>query len=304
MPAHGDRWAAGRGDRVLRLTALTGLPEIHPGDDLPGMIAGLAATGGARPGDILCIAQKVVSKAEGRIVRLLEVTPGPAARALAEITGKTPELCELILGESARIVRQRGGTLICQTHHGFVCANAGIDSSNADAGTVILLPRDSDRSARRIAAAVGAAVGGRVGVVITDTHGRAFRRGLVNVALGVAGFDAVQDRRGETDRNGRDHHHGHARPQGGHAMAQQLGIAVHQGQGNAHDGAQQHGHNHGPDDHGRTVGQQPVTGDHGGQHIHEQVALTQGGILGDLFAQFSAIGGLRSRRGLGHRIRS
>lgn len=167
------------------------------------MIAGLAATGGARPGDILCIAQKVVSKAEGRIVRLLEVTPGPAARALAEITGKTPELCELILGESARIVRQRGGTLICQTHHGFVCANAGIDSSNADTGTVILLPRDSDRSARRIAAAVGAAVGGRVGVVITDTHGRAFRRGLVNVALGVAGFDAVQDRRGETDRNGR-----------------------------------------------------------------------------------------------------
>lgn len=174
-----------------------------PGDDLAGMLARLCQAQGVGPGDILAVAQKVVSKAEGRVVELAAVIPGAAALDLAEQTGKTPQLCELILTESRRIVRRRGATLICETHHGFVCANAGIDSSNATEGTVILLPVDADRSARRLQAAVSAAVGGRVGLIITDTHGRAFRRGLVNVALGVAGFDAVQDRRGERDRNGR-----------------------------------------------------------------------------------------------------
>ena len=100
-------------------------------------------------------------------------------------------------------MRRRGGTVICETHHGFVCANAGIDSSNVAEGSVVLLPRDPDASARRLQARIAAAVGGRVGVVVTDTHGRAFRRGLVNVAIGVAGFRAVIDHRGEHDRSGR-----------------------------------------------------------------------------------------------------
>jgi coenzyme F420-0:L-glutamate ligase/coenzyme F420-1:gamma-L-glutamate ligase len=167
------------------------------------MLADRAAEEGVIPGDVLMVAQKVVSKAEGRIVALDAVTPGAAALALAEETGKRPELCELILAESRGIVRRRGGTVICETHHGFVCANAGIDQSNVADGSVVLLPVDPDASARRIQARVAAAVGGRVGVVVTDTHGRAFRRGLVNVAIGVAGFRAVIDHRGEVDREGR-----------------------------------------------------------------------------------------------------
>ncbi len=167
------------------------------------MLAVRAAAEGVTPGDVLMVAQKVVSKAEGRVVDLDAVAPGPAALALAEETGKRPELCALILAESRRIVRRRGGTVICETHHGFVCANAGIDQSNVAEGSVVLLPVDPDASARRLQAAVAAAVGGRVGVVVTDTHGRAFRRGLVNVAIGVAGFRAVVDHRGERDRTGR-----------------------------------------------------------------------------------------------------
>jgi coenzyme F420-0:L-glutamate ligase/coenzyme F420-1:gamma-L-glutamate ligase len=162
-----------------------------------------AAAEGARPGDVVAVAHKVVSKAEGRIVPLAGVRPGPAARALAAQTGKDPALCELILSESRRVVRRRGGTVICETHHGFVCANAGIDSSNAPEGAVVLLPVDPDASARRLQARIAAAVGGRVGLIVTDTHGRAFRRGLVNVAIGVAGFAPVIDHRGGHDRAGR-----------------------------------------------------------------------------------------------------
>lgn len=173
------------------------------GDDLAGMLAERAGAEGVVPGDVVMVAQKVVSKSEGRVVRLADVHPGPAARTLARETGKTPELCELILTESRRIVRRRRGLLICETRHGLVCANAGIDASNVGEGSVVLLPRDSDASARRIQARVASCVGGRVGVVITDTHGRAFRRGLVNVAIGVAGFRPVIDHRGEHDREGR-----------------------------------------------------------------------------------------------------
>lgn len=176
---------------------------MRPGDDLAGMLAELARAHGVVPGDVLVVAQKVVSKAERRIVELAGVRPGPAAHALASETGKDPALCELILSESRRIVRRRGGTVIAETHGGLVCANAGIDSSNAPAGTVILLPRDADASARRLQARIAAAVGGRVGVVVSDTHGRAFRRGLVNVAIGVAGFVPVVDHRGGRDREGR-----------------------------------------------------------------------------------------------------
>jgi len=187
----------------LRLFALEGLPEIRPDGRLAQLIAEAASAQGVRPGDVLAVAQKIVSKDEDRVVVLADVVPTPRARGLADLTGKDPQLCELILAESARIVRRRGATLICETHHGFICANAGIDTSNTDAGTAVLLPTDADRSARRIQTAVSAAVGGRVGVIVTDTHGRAFRRGLVDVALGVAGFEAVNDCRGEVDRDGR-----------------------------------------------------------------------------------------------------
>jgi len=182
---------------------LSALPEVVPGDDLAGMLAGRAADEGMAPGDVLMVAHKVVSKAEGRIVALDGVPVGPAARALAVETGKAPELCELILRESRRILRRRRGLLVCETHHGFVCANAGIDSSNAPEGAVVLLPVDPDASARRLQACIAAAVGGRVGVIVIDTHGRPFRRGLVNVAIGVAGFAPVIDHRGERDRSGR-----------------------------------------------------------------------------------------------------
>jgi coenzyme F420-0:L-glutamate ligase / coenzyme F420-1:gamma-L-glutamate ligase len=176
---------------------------VRPGDDLAGMLAERAAAEGAVPGDVVLVAHKVVSKAEGRIVALASVRPGPTAVALAAETGKDPALCELILAESRRVVRRRGGTVICETHHGFVCANAGVDSSNSPEGAVVLLPVDPDASARRLQARVASAVGGRVGLVVTDTHGRAFRRGLVNVAIGVAGFEPVVDRRGGRDRQGR-----------------------------------------------------------------------------------------------------
>jgi coenzyme F420-0:L-glutamate ligase/coenzyme F420-1:gamma-L-glutamate ligase len=176
---------------------------VRPGDDLAGMLAARAGAEGVGPGDVLMVAHKVVSKAEGRIVALADVRPGPPARTLAGLTGKDPALCELILGESRRVVRRRGATVICETHHGFVCANAGIDASNAPDGAVVLLPVDPDASARRLQARIAAAVGGRVGVVVTDTHGRAFRRGLVNVAVGVAGFAPIVDHRGERDRDGR-----------------------------------------------------------------------------------------------------
>jgi coenzyme F420-0:L-glutamate ligase/coenzyme F420-1:gamma-L-glutamate ligase len=176
---------------------------VRPGDDLAGMLAARAAAEGVVAGDVVVVAHKVVSKAEGRIVALAAVPAGAAARALADATGKEPALCELILRESRRVVRRRGATVICETHHGFVCANAGVDSSNAPDGAVVLLPVDPDASARRLQARIAAAVGGRVGLVVTDTHGRAFRRGLVNVAIGVAGFDPLVDHRGERDRGGR-----------------------------------------------------------------------------------------------------
>ena len=187
----------------MRIWPLPAFPEIRAGDDLPAMIAATSTASGVLGGDVLCIAQKVVSKAEHRTINLSQVKPGTAARELAGVTGKDPALCELILTESARVVRIRRSLVICETHHGLVCANAGIDTSNVAAGHVVLLPRDPDASARHIQAAVSTAVGGRIGVVITDTHGRAFRKGLVNVAIGVAGFRPVIDHRGEHDREGK-----------------------------------------------------------------------------------------------------
>lgn len=188
---------------MIELRALEGIPEIEPGTRLAELMAARAREDAVRPGDILCIAHKIVSKAEGRMVALADVEPGERAVDLAAPTTKDPRLVELILRESRRVVRQRRSLFVCETHHGFICANAGIDASNVPEGKVVLLPVDPDRSARHIQSAVSGAVGGRVGVVITDTHGRAFRKAIINVAIGVAGFEAVVDHRGGHDREGR-----------------------------------------------------------------------------------------------------
>jgi coenzyme F420-0:L-glutamate ligase/coenzyme F420-1:gamma-L-glutamate ligase len=184
---------------VIELLALPGLPEIRPGDDL----AGLLARHELRAGDVLAIAHKVVSKAEGRIVRLADVTPGARARELAAEHGKDPRHVEVILSEAAELVRADAGRLICRTRHGFVCANAGVDASNVPGeDTLVLLPVDPDASAR----AVRARLPGRPAVVITDSFGRAWRQGQCEVAIGVAGLAPLQDWRGRPDTAGRELH--------------------------------------------------------------------------------------------------
>jgi len=186
---------------ALSLTALPGLPMVRAGDDLAALLAaGLARAGLApQPGDVLAIAQKIVSKAEGRSIPLASVTPSAAAQRLGEETGKDPRLVELILGESRRVVRARPNLIIVEHRLGFVMANAGIDQSNVgEEGHALLLPLDPDASAAALAAKLGLAV------VITDSFGRAWRRGTVGVAIGVAGLPALLDLRGQPDLFGRE----------------------------------------------------------------------------------------------------
>jgi coenzyme F420-0:L-glutamate ligase/coenzyme F420-1:gamma-L-glutamate ligase len=181
---------------VIELHALPGLPEVRPGDDLGAL---LAAAAELRPTDVLAIAHKVVSKAEGRVVMLADVSPGRRARELAAAHGKDPRAVEVILSESAEVVRADAGRLICRTHHGFVCANAGVDASNAgEVEALVLLPTDPDASARALRARTGAAV------VITDSFGRAWRQGQCEVAIGCAGIAALDDWRGRADSDGRE----------------------------------------------------------------------------------------------------
>lgn len=194
----------------VEVIALAGLPEVMPGDDLGAMIGdALEATPGVlplHPGDVLVVTQKVVSKAEGAVVDLRTVTPGPDAVAWAEAWDRDPRQIQVVLDEAARIVRMERGVLIVETRHGFVCANAGVDASNVgpDSGdTVTLLPRDPDASAARIRAAVRARVGGDVAVVISDSFGRPWRWGIVDVALGVSGLLPLEDLRGLPDADGR-----------------------------------------------------------------------------------------------------
>ncbi len=188
----------------LRIIPLAGIPEISTGDDIAKMIVEAAGEEpGIRGGDILVVTQKIVSKSEGRVVRLDIVTPSAEAEKLAAATEKDPRLVELILRESASVVRQRGPILITETHHGFVCANAGIDASNVGPeGTVCLLPEDPDASARGIREAVRKATGAEVAVIISDTFGRAWREGHTNVAVGVAGMAAFADYVGQVDSFG------------------------------------------------------------------------------------------------------
>ena len=185
---------------ALRLTALPGLPLVQAGDDLAALLAEalLRADLSPRPGDVLALAQKVVSKAEGRSVPLASVAPSAEARRLAAETGKDPRLIELILAESVRVVRARPNLVIVEHRLGFVMANAGIDQSNlGQEDHALLLPVDPDASAARLSARLGLAV------VITDSFGRAWRRGTVGIAIGAAGLPALLDLRGRLDLFGR-----------------------------------------------------------------------------------------------------
>jgi coenzyme F420-0:L-glutamate ligase/coenzyme F420-1:gamma-L-glutamate ligase len=192
----------------LVLTALPGLPLVQAGDDLCEMIvAGLRAAGLAlQTGDVLAIAQKVVSKSEGRRVDLAQVTPSARALELAAITQKDARFVEVVLSESNEVLRVRPNTLIVEHRLGFVCANAGIDRSNVgphgadgDDDVVLLLPRDPDASCQALRERLRAETGADVAVLINDSHGRAWRNGTVGVALGVAGFPALLDMRGHPD---------------------------------------------------------------------------------------------------------
>jgi coenzyme F420-0:L-glutamate ligase/coenzyme F420-1:gamma-L-glutamate ligase len=182
----------------LELRGVEGLPEIHPGDDLAALI--VQNSGRLQSGDVVVVAQKVVSKAEGRLRSLSDVTPSERAIALAhKLDEADPRMVQVILDESTRVVRD-DRVLIVETHQGFVCANAGVDRSNVDgADDVCLLPVDCDASAGALHDRIGSLAGVSVGVVVSDTFGRAWRMGLVNVALGVAGMPAMLDYRGRPD---------------------------------------------------------------------------------------------------------
>jgi coenzyme F420-0:L-glutamate ligase / coenzyme F420-1:gamma-L-glutamate ligase len=187
--------------RELRIRPLTGIPELREGDDLGGLIAAAASPAAD---EIVVISQKAVSKVEGRLRRLDEVEPGERARAVAAEVEKDPALVELVLAESSRIVRAARGVLIAETHSGWVCANAGIDSSNLEEGTVSLLPEDGDASARRIRGEIDRASGIAPAVVVADSFGRAWRIGQADVAIGCAGLPPLEDWRGKRDKHGRE----------------------------------------------------------------------------------------------------
>jgi len=185
----------------LEITGLAGLGEVQSGDDLAVLIREAAAREG-QPIDgsvVLAVAQKVVSKAEGAVVDLRTIEPSALARSWAAEWGKDPRLIELILSQSRRIVKMDRGILVTETRHGFVCANAGVDQSNtAGDEFATVLPQDPDASAARLREALGCGA-----VIVTDTFGRPWREGLVDVAIGVAGLDPLEDYRGSTDRRGR-----------------------------------------------------------------------------------------------------
>ncbi|TML50632.1 MAG: coenzyme F420-0:L-glutamate ligase [Actinobacteria bacterium] len=179
-----------------------GLPEVREGDDVAGLVAAAAEL---EPGDVVVVAHKIVSKAEGRVVRLDEIEPSAQARELA--AGEDPRRLEAILSESARLVRTRPPLVIAETRHGFVCASAGVDASNApEADTVVLLPEDPDASAARLRDRLRELTGAAVAVIISDSFGRAWRQGTTDVAIGCAGLRPLLDLNGERDSAGYELH--------------------------------------------------------------------------------------------------
>ena len=193
----------------LKLTSLTTLPEVRPEDRLATLIAEACERENVAwsSGSVAVIAQKIVSKAEGAIVDLRAVRPSARAESYARDHNKDARLVELVLQQSKRIVRMERGLIISETYHGFICANAGVDRSNVPGDHhATVLPKDPDASARAVRKGLRDYTGLDIGVVISDTFGRAWRLGLVNVAIGVAGFQPVEDLRGQTDRQGRPLH--------------------------------------------------------------------------------------------------
>jgi coenzyme F420-0:L-glutamate ligase/coenzyme F420-1:gamma-L-glutamate ligase len=192
----------GRGE--IHVFPVPGLPEVTEGFDLG---AAVAANVDLQAGDVVAISQKVVSKSEGRLVRLATVEPGARASGLAERLGKDPRLVELILGESRSVIREDSdrGILITETVHGLVCANSGVDSSNLpETDAALLLPEDPDESARRIRRQIASSCGVRTAVIVSDSLGRAWRLGQAEVAIGCAGIAPLEDWRGRTDSSGRE----------------------------------------------------------------------------------------------------
>lgn len=190
----------------IRIAGLPGMPEVRPGDDLAALIRGCleAAEFPLQPGDVVVVTHKVVSKSEGRLVDLRAIAPSPFAMEYAERWGKDARHVEVVLRESARVVRMDRGLIIAETRHGFICANAGVDASNVPGDeTVCLLPVDPDASAVRLRAALRQSLGFDIAVIITDSFGRPWREGIVNVAIGVAGLAPLADYRGQNDDHGR-----------------------------------------------------------------------------------------------------
>jgi coenzyme F420-0:L-glutamate ligase / coenzyme F420-1:gamma-L-glutamate ligase len=188
----------------LAAHSLSAIPEVRPGDDLAAMIAGaLEVDAGLHDGQVVAIAHKIVSKAEGAVVALADVEPSQRANEIAGEQGKDPRAVQVVLDQSREVLRAANGVLICRTHHGFVCANAGVDASNVgELDTVIVLPHDPDASARHLRARLHELTGAQVAVLITDSFGRAWRHGQCDVALGCAGLHPLDDWRGRTDSRG------------------------------------------------------------------------------------------------------
>jgi coenzyme F420-0:L-glutamate ligase/coenzyme F420-1:gamma-L-glutamate ligase len=188
---------------MLTILPVKGIPDIKKGDDLGKLILGKVEDQGDefQQGDIAVVSQKIVSKAEGRILPLSKILPSDFAKTIANETGKDPRQVEVVLRESKKIIRMRAGHLITETSHGFICANAGVDQSNVGTkrDSVTLLPRDSDASADRIRKTIHHTTGKDVPVIITDTFGRAWRIGQVNFAIGVSGMKPIRDYRGTKD---------------------------------------------------------------------------------------------------------
>ncbi len=190
----------------INIIGINGIPEVAAGADLPALIGDAIASSGAglETGDIVVVTHKIVSKAEGQVVDLTTVEPSVLATQWGERWGKDPRRIEVVLREARRVVRMHNGLIIAETAHGFVCANAGIDLSNVERGYAALLPVDSDRSARRIRDALRFRFGIHVAVIVSDTFGRTWRRGVTDVAIGCAGIAAVIDLRGTSDALGRE----------------------------------------------------------------------------------------------------